>query len=165
MTTNAPAQIVTVECPRCSGVGYLLAFSHIKKGLCFLCAGAGNCDVRVAADWRKTHAPTVDTRPVGKVITLPTLGSVTIRKGEGAFTGLFSLSTMSAVGELRSWFGVTNGRVWLDSVCGGHVGAFMVWGCESELGDGYIRGSVAERNAEFDALGHLKAALQAALKK
>lgn len=28
------------ECPRCSGQGYIQAFSHIKGGVCFLCGGA-----------------------------------------------------------------------------------------------------------------------------
>lgn len=32
--------MLILECPRCDGKGRLEAFSHIRSGLCFLCAGA-----------------------------------------------------------------------------------------------------------------------------
>jgi len=37
---------VTVECDRCSGVGYLQHYSHIAKGVCFACAGTGQLTQR-----------------------------------------------------------------------------------------------------------------------
>jgi transcription elongation factor Elf1 len=34
------------ECPRCSGQGYIQAFSHIKSGVCFLCGGAKVIEIK-----------------------------------------------------------------------------------------------------------------------
>ncbi|RUR74883.1 hypothetical protein PCC6912_50610 [Chlorogloeopsis fritschii PCC 6912] len=35
-----------IECPRCCGQGYIQAYSHIKGGVCFLCAGAKVIELR-----------------------------------------------------------------------------------------------------------------------
>lgn len=42
---------VFVTCPRCSGSGFIKAFSHVKGGLCFKCKGPGDVgfDVRFQA--------------------------------------------------------------------------------------------------------------------
>ena len=32
----------TGNCPRCSGTGYIKAYSHIQNGKCLKCSGSGN---------------------------------------------------------------------------------------------------------------------------
>lgn len=36
---------ITIDCPRCSAAGSILAFAHVAAGRCFLCGGARSIDV------------------------------------------------------------------------------------------------------------------------
>lgn len=31
----------TMECPKCSGKGYIQGYAHVRSGVCFKCNGAG----------------------------------------------------------------------------------------------------------------------------
>jgi hypothetical protein len=40
---------MTGTCPRCDGKKMIKAFGHISAGVCFLCGGAGEVEVKVEA--------------------------------------------------------------------------------------------------------------------
>lgn len=39
--------VITVECPKCGGVGRIAGFEHVDDGVCYKCGGEGSCDVRI----------------------------------------------------------------------------------------------------------------------
>jgi hypothetical protein len=47
---NATKKTITGECGKCSGIGYIKAFSHVQRGVCFACEGTGQHTGRYYAE-------------------------------------------------------------------------------------------------------------------
>ena len=122
-----------VTCPRCSGSDNAFTrFGHVNGGRCLLCNGAKVVTGAQAARFlagvqgggrggtRTPHsvASRGTVAPVRTTTAIVAGQPATIERWEA---GRYSVMTPAEGGELRSYFGIRDGRVFLDGACIGHL--------------------------------------------
>lgn len=128
------SQPLDTTCPRCSGFENAFArFAGVNGGRCLLCNGALLVTRAQAAAFLRGAMG--GGAPRGETAKLGTRGIIGTKRatvagqevaieewevGDG-FTGGLAVMTVSDVGELRTFFGVRNGTVYLESCCCGHL--------------------------------------------